>query len=201
MPLFVGRNVLFVGTMNEDETTQTLSDKVIDRANVLRFGSPNQLAAPPATAAPANARAAANGVDPRPHLLAFAEWRSWQRDALGEDLAEEVDALTQRLSDALRGVGRSFAHRTHQAMRQYVANYPDADRYREALADQVEQKVLPRLRGLDPADDAARRALVEVRKVCDDLGDETLSRAIGDASRAGEHQFLWHGVDRAEADL
>ncbi len=27
--------------MNEDETTQALSDKVIDRANVLRFGSPN----------------------------------------------------------------------------------------------------------------------------------------------------------------
>ena len=26
--------------MNEDETTQTLSDKVLDRANVLRFGKP-----------------------------------------------------------------------------------------------------------------------------------------------------------------
>jgi predicted nucleic acid-binding Zn-ribbon protein len=38
--LWVGENVLFVGTMNEDESTQTLSDKVLDRANVLRFGRP-----------------------------------------------------------------------------------------------------------------------------------------------------------------
>ena len=31
--LWVPNNVLFVGTMNEDESTQTLSDKVLDRAN------------------------------------------------------------------------------------------------------------------------------------------------------------------------
>ncbi len=34
---------LFVGTMNEDETTQSLSDKVLDRANVLTFGRPTEL--------------------------------------------------------------------------------------------------------------------------------------------------------------
>ena len=38
----VGKNVLFTGTMNEDESTQTLSDKVLDRANVLRFGRPSE---------------------------------------------------------------------------------------------------------------------------------------------------------------
>ena len=43
MRLFVDTNVLFVGTMNEDETTQTLSDKVVDRANFLCFGKPKQL--------------------------------------------------------------------------------------------------------------------------------------------------------------
>src|ERR1035441_2314743 len=36
--IFPDFNVLFVGTMNEDESTQSLSDKVIDRANVLRIG-------------------------------------------------------------------------------------------------------------------------------------------------------------------
>ncbi len=41
--LYVHENVLFVGTMNEDESTQTLSDKVIDRANVLRFGRPEKM--------------------------------------------------------------------------------------------------------------------------------------------------------------
>ena len=41
--LFANTNTLFVGTMNEDETTQSLSDKVIDRANVLYFGRPGRL--------------------------------------------------------------------------------------------------------------------------------------------------------------
>ena len=43
LPLYVNTNVMFVGTMNEDETTQSLSDKVVDRANVLRFGAPRDL--------------------------------------------------------------------------------------------------------------------------------------------------------------
>lgn len=33
-------NVLFVGTINNDETTETLSDKVLDRANFIEFGIP-----------------------------------------------------------------------------------------------------------------------------------------------------------------
>ena len=41
--VFAGRNVMFVGTMNEDESTQMISDKVVDRANVLRFGRPKRL--------------------------------------------------------------------------------------------------------------------------------------------------------------
>ena len=40
--VWIPKNVLFVGTMNEDETTQALSEKVLDRANVLRFGKPQK---------------------------------------------------------------------------------------------------------------------------------------------------------------
>ena len=39
----IAEEFLFIGTMNEDETTQTLSDKVLDRANVLTFGRPPEL--------------------------------------------------------------------------------------------------------------------------------------------------------------
>ena len=34
LALFVGSNVLFVGTINEDESKQTLSDMVVDRVDV-----------------------------------------------------------------------------------------------------------------------------------------------------------------------
>lgn len=39
--------MLFVGTMNEDESTQSLTDKVIDRSNAIHFGRPKSLCARP----------------------------------------------------------------------------------------------------------------------------------------------------------
>lgn len=39
--LFPSHNVLFAGTMNDDESTQALSDKVLDRSNILQFAAPN----------------------------------------------------------------------------------------------------------------------------------------------------------------
>jgi hypothetical protein len=41
--IFPGYNLLFAGTMNEDESTQSLSDKVVDRANILRFSAPKKI--------------------------------------------------------------------------------------------------------------------------------------------------------------
>ena len=40
--IYPGHNVLFTGTMNEDESTQSLSDKVLDRANMIRFPRPGK---------------------------------------------------------------------------------------------------------------------------------------------------------------
>ena len=39
----LGRNVLWVGTMNQDETTKSLSDKVLDRSIVMNFPRPTEL--------------------------------------------------------------------------------------------------------------------------------------------------------------
>ena len=39
----LGRNVLWVGTMNQDETTKSLSDKVLDRSIIVPFPRPRQL--------------------------------------------------------------------------------------------------------------------------------------------------------------
>ncbi|MFM8173574.1 MAG: McrB family protein, partial [Pirellulaceae bacterium] len=69
MQLFVDRNVLFVGTMNEDETTQALSDKVIDRANVLRFGRPGKVEK-------ASDKGQVESTDSR---IPYAVWDSWCR--------------------------------------------------------------------------------------------------------------------------
>ena len=39
----LGRNVLWTGTMNQDETTKSLSDKVLDRSIIIHFPRPTEL--------------------------------------------------------------------------------------------------------------------------------------------------------------
>ena len=146
--LLVSTNVLFVGTMNEDESTQTLSDKVIDRANLLRFGKPAELSQ--AAAAPADG-GSVQGLRSR---LSFDAWKGWRKkpESLGEQLGV-VDGWIQRLNQHLDPVDRPFGHRMAGGIRAYAANYPRMTKTKEeavrlAVADQVEMRVLPRLRGL-----------------------------------------------------
>src|SRR6056297_1826873 len=75
--IFPGYNLLFAGTMNEDESTQSLSDKVVDRANVLRFAAPRNIAA-----------SSGEGEIAEPRALSRAQWQGWLREigTLGGDL-------------------------------------------------------------------------------------------------------------------
>jgi len=193
--LYVDRNVLFVGTMNEDESTQTLSDKVVDRANVLRFAPPRKFVRPgEATGAPD----AASG-----HLN-FGTWEEWIERASAERLSDsqegQLEGWIKQLADALKNVGRPFGHRVNRSIHAYVCQYPDRSDQgiKNAVADQVEQRILPKLRGVDLSLEAAKSAVTGVLRVVTALGDEPLEQAI----RAGDtgQQFLWMGVDRGGDD-
>lgn len=46
-PLSLGRNVLWFGILNQDETNKSLSDKVIDRSNILFFPRPETFVSRP----------------------------------------------------------------------------------------------------------------------------------------------------------
>ena len=193
MQLFVDRNVMFVGTMNEDESTQTLSDKVIDRANMLRFGRPSNLKRRPLADSPAAPQ----------RFLSYDQWGEWlkQETVLNDSAASDVTRWIDTLNAAMTQVRRPFAFRTAQAIRSYVANYPDVDAYRDAMADQVEFKILPRLRGLDLSESANKSALHEVRRLVEgDLKDTRLAAGIQDCEHQGhgDSQFTWHGLDRTE---
>lgn len=188
MQVFVDRNVLFVGTMNEDESTQTLSDKVVDRANVIRFGKPKRL----------DQKVNGTAADRNARYLPFATWKSWHRTP--DQLPADVGAAIERLNAAMTEIRRPFAYRTAQAIQSYVANYPDRDAYRDALADQVEFKILPRFRGIDLSENVNKRALSDVRRLVEtELKDEKLAAAIEECEGHGlsDNQFAWHGLDRS----
>jgi predicted nucleic acid-binding Zn-ribbon protein len=190
--LYPARNVLFVGTMNEDESTQALSDKVIDRASVLRFWRPEKTN--PDTAH-VQQRKPTNG-------LTFEIWQRWirPRTDLGP-YASEVDKWIEQLNDALTRIGRPFAFRVDQAIRSYVANYPRwvANWHKRSMADQIEQRIFPKLRGVEPEVGPTLTALRDIGQVIDQIEDERLKSAFRD-SWENQLTFLFRGVSRDERE-
>lgn len=186
-PLFVGFNVLFVGTMNEDETTQSLSDKVLDRSNLIRFGKPDL----GRTQHPSGKQKSGQGS------LTFEDWSSWQESKLSAADEDQFVSIVERLNDALDHVGRPFGRRVFNAMYRYVANYPawSDKRFECALSDQLEQRILPRLRGLsEDTDEGAGKTLEQVEQVVIEIGDDALIRAFEQARDAPVFHF--QGVPR-----
>jgi len=195
--LMVWNNVLFVGTMNEDESTLALSDKVVDRANVMRFGRPPKQAVGRSTDTDNARRHTADG------WLASRTWRSWIEAGQQTRLPALVGETIERLNDALGVIGRPFGYRLQRAIEAYVRQYPESGdaAVRLALADQVEQRIMPKLRGLDVSDPDGAKALDGVLEVVSGLGDRALQDAIEMGRQAhGGHLFTWMGVQRSLDD-
>lgn len=189
--LFANQNTLFVGTMNEDETTQSLSDKVIDRANVLYFGRPATL------------RARAGGaadISFRP--LRKKTWDAWRRPT-DEGELKFASTVLSALNRTLADFNRPFAHRTFQAMLAYIANYPvrevgeDRDEVvRRALADQIGMRIMPKLYGVDLT--LHQNTFEQVRRNLAEVGDPLLNQAFDNASNRDLNKsgfFHWTGFD------
>ena len=192
LSVYPDERVLFVGTMNEDESTQSLSDKVLDRANVLRFPKPSSL----------RGEGERSPVPSRNRFLPRKRWDEWIRDPRnhqGVDWAE-VRRLVEEINGFCHKVGRAFGHRMQQAISAYIANYPSdsALDWKVALADQIEMRILPKLRGLDV--ELYGSALDDLRRLAgEQLEDEELAKAIQNASaaaRSGDGLFVWPGLQR-----
>jgi hypothetical protein len=174
--IYPGHNVLFVGTMNQDESTQALSDKVLDRGNSLLFKKPEKLVTEPSKR-------------PSPSLehLTFDTWLSWQREfaSLPNDQRRLVDETIEKLNGHFAAFGRPFGYRIAESVRAYVANHPRFDSLpgvREALADMVDMRLLPKLRGIDAQDSGSGAFRQIADLVSNDLQDEPLAKLIEQAS-------------------
>jgi hypothetical protein len=187
--IFPGYNLLFAGTMNEDESTQSLSDKVVDRANILRFAAPKKINS--------------GGIEKEAEPIAALSRETWSNWVRAGATVENETRVTQRLEqmvDLMRDFKRPFGHRLGRAIMAYAANYPEVEGGRgvdDALADQVEMRLLPKLRGVDV--DMAAPHFAKLRSFVErDLGDAALAQAIEDSISQAEAtgQFVWSGVTR-----
>jgi len=198
-PLRLGRNVLWVGTMNEDETTKALSDKVVDRSNLLYFPRPREL----------HSRTEVT-LGPESPLLAESAWREWLqlRSPFTSDELKPFKEGLQEINSRLEYVGRALGHRVWQSVEYYMANHPevidararqDADALqrtlRRAYEDQLVLKVMPKLRGIETTGDSKRNCLDPIRKQLDsaDMG-LGLSDDFDIACRVGHGAFVWNSA-------
>ena len=201
-PVPLGRNVLWVGTLNEDETTKTLSDKVLDRANLIGFPRPQEL----------RRRQKATLAESQP-MLARDMWNKWlcHRSDLKEQEIGKYKEATEKISHRLEQSGRALGHRVWQAIESYMANYPgvrdsatdDETRdkaLRSAFEDALVHKVMPKLRGIETSGTPRSQCLDPILEVVSDsdLGlqlaeDFELACSVG-------YAFVWRSAKYLEVN-
>jgi len=145
--IHIGRNVLFVGTVNIDESTYRFSDKVLDRAQVIRLGTvPFHLL---------QMQPEVNAKLPTPPPVTFELYRNWQRGEERIQLTREELEFLHAVHEKLQGVNLQLGvgYRTLRQIDAYIQNIPCRvngepllDRS-QAFDRQVCQKVLTKLRG------------------------------------------------------
>lgn len=192
--LFIGYNNLFVGTMNEDETTQSLSDKVMDRANVLRFGKPETINASPDMDGFSNSYQDDS-------MLSFSFWNKVVNvgNKLSSVQNDDLNRIIDEFNKQLDRVNRPFAYRVEQAIRSYVINYPEGvNSFKNAISDQVEMKIIPKLNGLDKQDQTVRETLSELENIMKkEKLDPKLIKTFKEVSDNQSNVFFqWRGIPR-----
>ena len=194
----LGRNVLWTGTMNQDETTKSLSDKVIDRGFVIHFPSPSSFER-------------RTKMEPLPReetvpLLRETTWRQWRpfESAFTDQQIRPYKGMVEQINAALGHVGKALGHRVWQSLEYYMANYPDVraakdergleTAMRMAFEDQLVLKVMPKLRGIDTRGRSRTECLDRIRNLIVEDG----YAIVDDFDRAcaiGYGQFMWNSAD------
>jgi hypothetical protein len=195
----LGRNVRWVGTMNQDETTKSLSDKVLDRSIVVPFPRPKRLESRP-------------DLKPESHAVPLIKrkvWQGWTKHeskhgSFGPQYAAEmtrVKGAIETINGALSTAGRAIGHRVWQSIEYYLANYPETiaatnetdlkEAMRNALEDQVVQKIIPKVRGVDTSGSGKRDCLDPIQTTLANLGYDDVVEDFKRSCETGYGQFMW----------
>ncbi len=204
--LKLGRNVLWAGTMNQDETTKSLSDKVLDRSIIIHFPRPTTL----------KRRLKLTALDDknRGRLLHIKDWQSWlaNKSEFTDEEVQPYKGFIEQMNTALADAGRAIGHRVWQSVEYYMANYPDVraaqnteerdqDQLDKALhiafEDQLVQKVMPKLRGIDTRGKSKECLDSILAQINEGIGGNPfhLAEDFHLARELGHGQFIWQSAN------
>ena len=126
----------FVGTVNFDETTRLLSDRFLDRVNLIRLTS----AGLPAVAGAGSALATASG-----RMVTLADIETWRTDSA---LPTDLGLLLDQMRPILDQMGCPISPRTYRAICRFVGSSAPIMSAEKSFEVQVAQRLIPRLRSL-----------------------------------------------------
>ena len=194
----LGRNVLWVGTMNQDETTKSLSDKVLDRSIVMNFPRPTKLKRRQMLK-PLN-------EENRGAVLSKRTWGKWcqMKSTFTDAEIRPYKEFIEEMNSSLGVAGRAIGHRVWQSVEYYMSNYPEVlvatDKVEKSKAmhlafeDQLVQKVMPKLRGIDTRGKSKTECLDKIREQLitgiDGEGFD-LTEDFDQSCELGYGQFIW----------
>lgn len=195
-------NVKWVGTMNEDETTKSLSDKVVDRGNVISFPRPEKFE-----------RYNNKQLAPEQAKIQREVWNNWVNDKteLTDEEANIYMNIVEGINDALKNVNRALGHRVWQSIENYMISHPlvsefkdDEDKRKKALNYAFEEalvhKIMPKLRGIDTTGEQREKCLDVIEEI---LRSNELTTIIGDyenAMKSVTETFIWDSAKYLSED-
>lgn len=185
--------------MNQDETTKSLSDKVLDRGIVINFPRPTTL----------ERRLQLKPLGNQAPLLSRKLWESWwcRESKFNDDQILPFKGFIEDMNTSLSKVGRALGHRVWQSIEYYMSNYPDvleAQRNNDdaslvkamkvAFEDQLVQKVMPKLRGIETRGKSKSDCLDKIRTQLVNA-DYTIIEDFDLACEFGYGQFIWNSAN------
>lgn len=215
--LKLSRTLLWTGTMNQDETTKSLSDKVLDRGIVINFPRPKKLE-----------RRSKMGIiteyigenRPKLHKKTWSSWTTHRIEFSDEQIKKinEYKSLVEEINEHLEKVGRALGHRVWQSIEFYIANYPTVRELMKkgegkngelteelesamniAFEDQIVQKIMPKLRGIETRDKSGKSCLEGIGNLLKSEF-ENLTEDFQNAKEQGYGQFIWNSAKYLEKD-
>ena len=221
--LKLSRTLLWTGTMNQDETTKSLSDKVLDRGIVINFPRPKNLESR------AEMGLITDYISDDRAKLHKDTWQSWTSHTIefSEEQKKEVEnyrIIVQKINNALEDVGRALGHRVWQSIEYYIANYPTVrqamnyqpkqnekdkivwvptnseltgelkEAIRTAFEDQIVQKIMPKLRGIETRDKRGKSSLDKIEDLLVTHDFASLQEDFQIAREQGYGQFIWNSA-------
>lgn len=221
--LKLSRTLLWTGTMNQDETTKSLSDKVLDRGIVINFPRPKNLESR------AKMGLITDYISDDRAKLHKDTWQSWTSHTIefSEEQKKEVEKyriIVQKINNELEDVGRALGHRVWQSIEYYIANYPTVrqamnyqpkqnekgkivwvpinseltgelkEAIRTAFEDQIVQKIMPKLRGIETRDKRGKSSLDKIEDLLVTHDFASLQEDFQIAREQGYGQFIWNSA-------